>query len=384
MKHEDRLQRILVLLNESMLDDGRWPQTSALIDEAIGARGSALTFADEPTEGNVRILFSKCFYRGVDRAAWQRDYFRYYQSDDEHVPRVRVLPDGKIVSVPDLFSEQELKTSRMYNEALVRFAGQNGLRVRLDGPRRSLIVWGIQNPMHGNGWSFAQVDLVRRLLPHLRQYVRVRSALADSEALGTSVAELLDSTRLGVIQLGPEGRILEANDMAAALLRRCDGLYDDKRVLRAATAEENSRLQNLVARALPRLAEFGVSGSMMVSRPSLASRLALHVKPVANRELDYRSRNVTALVLIVDPQSRTAVEPALVQSMLDLTPAESEVVSLLAQGRTLRQIAAMSGREYNTVRTHLHHVSVKLGVSRQFEIAQLALALSDLPSSRDR
>ena len=172
--------------------------------------------------------------------------------------------------------------------------------------------------------------------------------------------------------------------MAAALLRRCDGLYDDKRVLRAATAEENSRLQNLVARALPRLAEFGVSGSMMVSRPSLASRLALHVKPVANRELDYRSRNVTALVLIVDPQSRTAVEPALVQSMLDLTPAESEVVSLLAQGRTLRQIAAMSGREYNTVRTHLHHVSVKLGVSRQFEIAQLALALSDLPSSRDR
>ncbi|MYF77918.1 MAG: helix-turn-helix transcriptional regulator [Acidobacteria bacterium] len=378
------MQRILVLLNDSMLADGRWHQTSALIDEAIGARGSALTFADEPTEGNVRILFSKCFYRGVDRAAWQRDYFRYYQSDDEHVPRVRVLPDGKIVSVPDLFSEQELKTSRMYNEALVRFAGQNGLRVRLDGPRRSLIVWGIQNPMHGNGWSFAQVDLVRRLLPHLRQYVRVRSALADSEALGTSVAELLDSTRLGVIQLGPEGRILEANDMAAALLRRCDGLYDDKRVLRAATAEENSRLQNLVARALPRLAEFGVSGSMMVSRPSLASRLALHVKPVANRELDYRSRNVTALVLIVDPQSRTAVEPALVQSMLDLTPAESEVVSLLAQGRTLRQIAAMSGREYNTVRTHLHHVSVKLGVSRQFEIAQLALALSDLPSSRDR
>ena len=69
--------------------------------------------------------------------------------------------------------------------------------------------------------------------------------------------------------------------------------------------------------------------------------------------------------------------------MLGLTPTESEIVSLLAEGRTLRQIAATTGREYGTVRTHLKHVFVKLGVSRQFEVTRLVLALADLPVSRD-
>ena len=383
MKRGDALGRIVELLNEAMLDDGRWQEASALIDKASGAKGSILTFGDEPTKNNLRIFFSKAFYRGVDRSAWQREYFLNYYRDDEHLPRLRALPDSKVVPVAELFSEQELKTSRMYNEALVRFDGQNGLNVRLDGPRGSGIVWGIANPMDGNGWSSSQVNMISGVLPHLRQYVRVRTALVDTGALGTSVAEFLDSTRVGVIQLDAEGWILEANDSAAELLRRNDGLSDRGRVLRAATTEDNSRLKDLLARALPRLVGYGVSGSMMVRRPSLLPRLAVHIKPVANREVDYRFRQVAALVLIVDPVSRARIEPGLVQSMLGLTPTESEIASLLAEGRTLRQIAAITDREYSTVRTHLKHVFVKLSVSRQFEVTQLVLALADLPVSRD-
>ena len=383
MKRGDALGRIVELLNEAMLDDGRWQEASALIDKASGAKGSILTFGDEPTKNNLRIFFSKAFYRGVDRSAWQREYFLNYYRNDEHLPRLRALPDSKVVPVAELFSGQELKTSRMYNEALVRFDGQNGLNVRLDGPRGSGIVWGIANPMDGNGWSSSQVNMISGVLPHLRQYVRVRTALADTGALGTSVAELLDSTRVGVIQLDSEGWILEANDSAAELLRRNDGLSDQGRVLQAATTEDNSRLRDLLARALPHLMQYGVSGSMMVRRPSLLPRLAVHIKPVANREVDYRSRHVAVLVLIVDPVGRARIEPGLVQSMLGLTPTESEIASLLAEGRTLRQIAAITDREYSTVRTHLKHVFVKLSVSRQFEVTQLVLALADLPVSRD-
>ena len=42
----------------------------------------------------------------------------------------------------------------------------------------------------------------------------------------------------------------------------------------------------------------------------------------------------------------------------------------------------MTGRGYNTVRTHLTHTFSKLGVSRQFEVAQLVLALASLPTQR--
>ena len=383
MNGRNAWERIVELLNEAMLDETRWPEASALIDVACGAKGGVLTFGDEPTPGNIRVFFAKSFYRGVDRSAWQMEYFRNYYREDEHLPRLRALPDGKIVPVADLFSDQELRTSRMYNEALLRFEGQNGLNVRLDGPGGSRIIWGIADPFEGDGWSSSQVNLIRSVLPHLRQYVRVRTALADAGALGASVAELLDHTGAAVIQLDFEGRIVEANDRAAELLRRNDGLSVRGGVLQAATREDNAGLQDLLARALPRLVGSGASGSMMVRRQSLLPPVAVHVKPVTSGEVDYRSREVAALVLIVDPASRARVDPRLMRTMLDLTPAESEIASLLAAGRTLRQIAATTGREYSTVRTHLKHVFVKLGVSRQSEVTQLVLSLSGLSVSRE-
>ena len=376
MDRRDELERIVESLNEAMLDDARWPETSALLDEAVGARGSILTFGDARSPGNPEIYFARSYYRGVDRSAWHQEYFRDYYPDDEHLPRLRALPDSRIVSVADLFSEQELKTSRMYNDALVRFDGQNGLNVRLDGPGGSQIVWGIANPVHGSAWSSSQIDMVARILPHLRQYVRVRSALVDAGALGRSLTELLGTAGTGVIQLDRSARIVEANDRARALLRRNDGLSDRDGVLRAATPGDNDRLQALLARALPPFGEQGASGSMMARRSSPLPRLALHVTPVANGETGHRSRHVAALVLIVDPVERARIDPGLVEAVLGLSPAEAEIAVLLAEGRTTRQIAAATGRGYGTVRTHLKHIFAKLAVSRQFEVAQLVLALS--------
>ena len=87
-------------------------------------------------------------------------------------------------------------------------------------------------------------------------------------------------------------------------------------------------------------------------------------------------------MLVVDPIDRARVDPGLVERVLGLTPAETEIAVLLAEGRTPRQIAAATGRGYSTVRTHLKHMFVKLGVSRQVEVVQLVLALASLPVSR--
>ena len=383
MSRQDTFERIVGSLNETMLDDALWPETSALIDEACGAKGSVLTFGDEFPQGNIEIFFSKCYYRGEDRSEWQREYFRIYHPVDEHLPRLRKLPDSKLVSIGDLFSEAVRKTSLTYNEGLPRFEMQNGLNVRLDGPYGSRIVWGIADPVDSWGWWSSRVDMVARVLPHLRQYVRVRSALAEAGALGTSVIELLGNTRAGVIQLDRRGRIVEANDRARELLRRNDGLSDEGGELHAAWPEDDSRLQELLTRALPRHGGQGVSGSMTVRRRSFLPRFALHVKPVASRDADYRAWRVAALALIVDPLSRARIEPALVAAVLGLTPTEAQIAVLLAEGRTVRQIAGTTGREYNTVRTHLKNMFAKLGVSRQFEVAQAVLALSSLPRLRD-
>ena len=384
MNEQESFEAIVDSLHEAMLDEARWAETSALIDEAVGAKGSILTFGEEPSRGQIEIYFSKCYYRGIDRSAWQEAYYRDYHATDEHLPRLRALPDSRIVHVTDLFDKRELKTSAAYNEGMRRFEFRNGLNVRLDGPGGSRIVWGIADPIDASGWSSSRMEMIARVLPHLRQYVRVRSAVAEAGALGTSMTELLANTRVGVIQLDRRGRIVEANDRARRLLHRNDGLSDRSGVLQAGAPEDNDRLQGLLARALPRFGGQGSSGSMTVSRPSLQPRLALHVKPVAHRGLDYRSRCVAALVLLADPMDRVRLDPDLVEAVLGLTPAETRIAILLAEGWTPRQIAAATGRGYSTVRTHLKHMFVKLRVSRQLEVAQLVLALSSLPVPRDQ
>ena len=195
--------------------------------------------------------------------------------------------------------------------------------------------------------------------------------------------DLLRNTRARVIQLDWSGRIVAASDAAKALFRENDGLSDRYGELRAARPEDNDRLQNLLARAMPRFGEQGASGSMMVRRSSLLPRFALHVMPLANRAPDHRPRRVAALVLVVDPVEQARVDPGLVESVLGLSPAEARIAVQLAEGRTTRQIAAASGRGYTTVRTHLQHIFAKLGVSRQFDVVQLVLALAGLPVSHD-
>ena len=382
MSQLDAFERAVTALSEAMIDDARWPETSGLIDEAFRVTGNILAFGSETPTGKVEVFFSKCYQRGEDRSDLGEEYFRIYHPIDEHLPRMRRLPDSKITPIVDLFTASELKTSSTYNEAFPRYDIQNGLNVRLDGPGGSHIAWGIGDSVDPGGWSSSQIGMVAGMLPHIRQYVRVRSALAEARALGASVIELLDYSLLGVIQLDWGGRIVEVNDRARELLRHNDGLTDEGGELRASWPEDNARLQELLALALPRLGGLGASGSMAVRRRSWSPGLALHVKPATERELDYRSLRVAALVLIVDPVSRARVAPALVEAVLGLTPAEAAIAVLLAEGRTLRQIAVATGREYSTIQTHLRHIFAKLGCSRQLEVVQAVAALSDLPEPR--
>ena len=383
MNQPDVFNRLVNSLNEAALNDACWPETSTLMDRVCGTRGSILTYGYDLPTGKIEIFFAKCFHRGEDRSDWLKEYFRLYHPSDEHLPRLRKLPDSKVVRIADLFSKKELKTSPTYNEALPRFETQYGLNVRLDGLSGSRIVWGIADPIDSYGWASSRIDVIKSVLPHLRQYVRVRSALAEAWAFGTSLSELLDSTRAGVLQLDQRGLIVDMNDTARGMLRHKGGLSSKAGSLHATWQEDNSRLEELLAQALPRFGELAKSGSMMVRQPSPLSMLALHVQPVTSGEGAFRSQHVAALVLLIDPVNWARINPELVKEALGLTPSETEIAILLAEGKSVRQIAEVTGRSYDTVRFHIRHILTKLDVSRQVEVVQTVLALSHLPTPRD-
>ena len=224
--------------------------------------------------------------------------------------------------------------------------------------------------------------MIEGLLPHVRQFARVRELLADARALGSSLEGLLDNGRSSVIQLDRRMRIVAASDRARGLLRQDGGLSDLGGFLNASVHGQNDTLQRLLARALPPHGVPASAGSMTIGRPNARTRLVVHVTPVAKREWDVRAQRVAALVLIVDPASRPQVDAGLVAESLNLTPAEGRLATMLAAGHTVRDIAVMTGRTEGTVRWHLKMIFRKQGISRQADLVRRVLSLEGLPRSR--
>ena len=379
IKHE-AFERILASMHEAALDDTLWSTASALIDDALRVHGNCLGIVDLHFAGDVTVYFAGFYFHGQRNRELEREYFEVYLPLDERVPRASQLPDSQPVYISDLFTKEELKNSPVYNDFLNRLHAQNSINLRLDGPHGSSICWGINDPVDGNDWSSAKLDSIRRLLPHIRQYVSMRQALAGAGALGASLTELLDTTGAGIIQLDRRGRILEMNDRARDLLRFGDGLFDERGFLFARRPEDNADLQEMLNRALPPYGARGVGGSAMVRRAS-ALPLALHVSPVGRQETDLRVWPVAALVLVVDPASRFRIDPSILGAALGITEMESQVAVLLAEGRSVAQIAGAMGRKESTIRTHVKHMFTKLGLSRQVDLVRLVLSLAGSPKS---
>ena len=382
MSQNDLYERILASLHAGVFDDARWPVTSGLVDEFCDTKGNAVAVAGGATSDHGSVLFAQFCRRGQRLVELEREYFEVYYAVDERLPRIRNLPDSELAPVASLLSEAERKTSPVYNELMSRTNTRDGLIVRLDGPESSRIVWTIGDPVAGDGWSSIQVRKIERLLPHLRQFVRMRQALVDAKALGSSAVDVLDNVGVGVVQLDRRGRVVAANDRAREILSKCDGLLLGDGSLHASLSREDAELQKLLDRALPYSGAFGAGGSMMVSREYSVSRLVLHASPVHEEGPEPRKSRIGALVVLVDPTGRLRIDPDRLAVLLGLTPAQSHVAASLVEGKSIRDVAAETGRSPTTIKWHIKHIFAKHGLSGQADLVRLVASLADVPGMR--
>ena len=233
------------------------------------------------------------------------------------------------------------------------------MTVRLDVLDGHHIAWVLADSERPGGWESAQIDLISRLLPHIRQFVRVRQVLARADALTTSLAALLENWRIGVIHLGLQGQILSANDRAAEMLRDENALSDEDGILQAREPDQKPRLERLISAALPSPGKVAAGGSMPLRRSDGTLPLVLHVKPMNFPQPDYGGGKVTALVLLTEPEFRREIAPEFVAEILGLTPGESRVAAWLAEGRSVAEMACDTGRTRDAIYWHLKQIYQK-------------------------
>ena len=116
---------------------------------------------------------------------------------------------------------------------------------------------------------------------------------------------------------------------------------------------------------------------MLLGRVSGLPPLVVHVKPVGVPQPDYGARHVAALALIVEPGRHPRLDPALVAATLGLTPDESQVAVWLADGKSVRDMAAATGLTDGAIYWHLKQIYQKLPISRQVDLVRLVLSIAE-------
>ena len=375
-------EAVLAALQRAAFDDAHWPAASALIDGACGIRGNLLITAAGNSRRNISILRVGFYYRGAHRPDLEQYYFEELYKIDERVPRVRALADFELAHTDQLFTDEEKRTSRSYNEASRISDTGNALHVQMRAEADRRIVWTLADPVDGD-WSAERIKTLTGILPHLRACMISRQALVDAKLLNQTLTDMLGSADCGVIQLDSRGRIVAANGRADKLLSKRDGVTSLRGALTATLPEEDAELQRLLARALPRYGDKGIAGTAMVSRRLRPHRLVLHVTPLPKTPRGSRGDKAAALVLLVDPWVKVPVDESLIAEVFQLTPSEAQVASLIAQGHSLEEIAERTGRRYATVRWHLKNVFNKQVASNRAELTRLVQSLSPVTKLLD-
>ena len=121
---------------------------------------------------------------------------------------------------------------------------------------------------------------------------------------------------------------------------------------------------------------------MMLRHSPILPLLSVHVNPVGVHQTDFGTHRVAAFVLLVNPGSRAPIDPVLVAATLGLTPAEGQIAVMLAEGSTMRDIAAATDRKEGTIRWHLKQIYKKQGISREVDLVRLVLSIADFAGFR--
>ena len=121
---------------------------------------------------------------------------------------------------------------------------------------------------------------------------------------------------------------------------------------------------------------------MTVRRSLVLPKIALHLGPVHDGGLDFGTRPVAAMALLMYPASRPRLVAGLVAESLGLSAAESQVAVMLAEVRNLLDIAAATNRREGTVKVLFRRTYRKPGISRQMDLVRLVLSLRDVSPRR--
>lgn len=223
--------------------------------------------------------------------------------------------------------------------------------------------------------------LVASLEAQLRQVARVREAAIARQEAGHGSPQLLawqalmDRLSFGIELFDAHGQLMFSNRLARGLSRTNSEAI---RAWMARHAGPAGRGPGRFGRARPGVLDFRMIPTG-VSRGNAAQHLFVVTLALAQPD----DADTIFAAAIFPSAHGGALGGRLVADAIGLTPTETRLASLLAEGLRLDQIGELMGIAKPTVNYHLRNIYQKSGASRQSDVINLlrAVHLAELPGA---
>ena len=368
-------ERLIPRLYDAALDDLLWPPLLSDIEAALNATNIHLLVTDPrsgfPVFGMVS-RYPEC----------NAEYIEDYAALDERYPRILRLPHATPTPHETLMTVSEIKTSPTYNEFLARLDAQEQTITRMNGSSATSIIFSAIRDKKRGPFNGDETAAVRSLLPHVRRSVQIRQALAHAQAVNQPLTAWFERSRLGVLWLDRDGRLLECNSLATEILAKRDGLFLDRGRLKASYHRENNSLQKSIGDAI--LQGLGgvcpSQGFLVLSRPSLETPISLLFVPLPSQSQDFGARRPVVAVLLRDPEFDLGIPAEDLARLYGLSHAEACLAAALVRHTSLKRAATSLAITEGSARTYLKRIFAKTGVHSQ--VALMKLLLTTLAGGR--
>jgi DNA-binding CsgD family transcriptional regulator len=227
-------------------------------------------------------------------------------------------------------------------------------------------------------------QLMHLLSPHLCNALALSDAIDLTTFTSERLQQTVDALAAGVFLTDRGGRIVYMNSSAERQIKTGNALQVVGQRLTATDHNAGAALERVLA-AKTCTEAVGAPGAVLALPGGESGGYLASVLPLdggARRDL-MASYRASAGVFVQDPASAPQSDKEAFARLYGLTGAELKVLLTVAPGLTAKEAARSLGVREPTIKTHLHRIYEKTGMSRQSELVRLLLShgppLRDLP-----
>jgi DNA-binding CsgD family transcriptional regulator len=366
MPRSGKFSDLIEDIYDAALEPALWNQAVVGIKDFVGGQACGLFSKDAISKFGVTH-----YYCGADP-----HYIELYSETYFKFDPLTILPRyGNVVSIPELVDFDEYRRGRFYQEWLRPQGCIDAANVVIEKSKSSCPV--LMTVLSGKRMVDDEMrQRIAMIVPHANRALMINKAIDSRQSEAAAFTDILNGLSAGIFLLDAGCRIVHANTAGLRMLEADDLLRSIGGQLVTREVHVNRTLREIFA-ADGDIALAAMDRALALMAPD-GARYVAHIFPLASvmRNGADRSFKAAGALFVRKVELNGQCDGELMARAFELTPAEQRVLLAIVEVGGVPETAETLGVAETTVKTHLHRVFAKTGVSRQADLVKLAAGFS--------